>query len=316
MEISKGTLGAIVAVCLGAGATGAYLGSRTGTTISAPAQAAEAALPVEAPAAPTTQPSSPAPVVPIEQPSRAAAPVRQASMGRPVNPRIERPRAPEYEFSTAAGSTAPVDPPAPAPGANARTEVAPAIEVPVPIAPPEPRFEDLVVPAQSVIGLQLDSTVSSEQAQVEDVVVAHVTRDVRVAERVAIPAGARVQGFVTVAERGGRLRERARLGIRFTTVILSDGTRLPIDTEAVYREGDSAARESATKIGGGAIGGAIIGGILGGAKGAAIGSTIGAGAGTTAVMTGGRNPAAFGPTTPLTIRLEQPVTVAVERDHR
>src|SRR5918994_2368973 len=112
---------------------------------------------------------------------------------------------------------------------------------------------------------------------------ARVTRDVKVGDRVAIPAGARAQGEVTVVERGGRLRERARLGVRFTSIVLADGTRLPIETETIYREGDSPGGESAAKIGGGAIGGAIIGGILGGAKGAVIGGSVGAGAGTAAV---------------------------------
>ena len=174
-------------------------------------------------------------------------------------------------------------------------------------------FEELVVAAQSVIGLQMETAVTSERARLEDEVVARVTRDVKVGDRVVIPAGARAQGEVTLVERGGRVRERARLGVRFTSIVLADGTRLPIQTEAVFREGDPPGRESAAKIGGGAIGGAIIGGILGGAKGAAIGSTIGAGAGTAAVMTGGRNHATLASGAPLTVRLEEPVVITVER---
>jgi hypothetical protein len=172
---------------------------------------------------------------------------------------------------------------------------------------------DLVVSADSVIGLQLESAVSSERARVEDSVVAHVARDVRVGDRVAIPSGARVFGEVTIVERGGRMRDRARLGVRFTSVVLADGTRLPIRTETIFREGDSPAPGSAAKIGGGAVGGLIIGGILGGGKGAAIGGSIGAGAGTAAVMVGGRNHATLPAGSPLTVRLEEPVTVTVER---
>jgi hypothetical protein len=174
-------------------------------------------------------------------------------------------------------------------------------------------LEELVVSAQSVIGLQMESAVSSETARLEDEVVARVTRDVKVGDRVAIPSGARAQGSVTLVERGGRVRDRARLGVRFTSIVLADGTRVPIHTETVFREGDSPGRESAAKIGGGAIGGAIIGGILGGAKGAAIGSTVGAGAGTTAVMAGGRNAATLPAGSPITVRLEEPATITVER---
>jgi hypothetical protein len=181
------------------------------------------------------------------------------------------------------------------------------------VEPPAPLFEELVVAADSVIGLQLESPVSSDKAQVEDSVVARVTRDVKVGDRVAIPSGAKALGEVTLVERGGKMRERARLGVRFTSVVLADGTRLPLQTETIYREGDPPGRESAAKIGGGAIGGAIIGGILGGAKGAAIGGSIGAGAGTAAVVAGDRNHATLSAGTPLTVRIEDPVVVTVEK---
>jgi hypothetical protein len=179
--------------------------------------------------------------------------------------------------------------------------------------PPAPRFEELVVSADSVIGLEVETALTSERARVEDEVVAHVTRDVRVGDRVAIPAGARAIGEVTLVERGGKVRERARLGIRFTSIVLADGTRVPIESETIYREGDAPGRESTAKIGGGAIGGAIIGGILGGAKGAILGGTAGAGAGTAAVLAGGRNPATLPAGTPVTVRIEKPATVTVEK---
>jgi hypothetical protein len=181
------------------------------------------------------------------------------------------------------------------------------------IEPPAPTYEELVIAADSVIGLQLESPVTSERAQVEDSVVARVTREVRVGDRVAIPAGAKAYGEVTLVERGGKMRERARLGVRFNSVVLADGTRLPMSTETIYREGEPPGRESAAKIGGGAIGGAIIGGILGGAKGAAIGGSIGVGAGTAAVMAGDRNHATLSAGTPLTVRIEEPVVVTVEK---
>ncbi len=94
--------------------------------------------------------------------------------------------------------------------------------------------------------------------------------------------------------------------------MLVDGTRVWLDTETIYREGDAPSRESAAKIGGGAIGGAILGSIFGGAKGAAIGGSVGAGAGTAAVLAGGRNAATLPSGTPVTVRLTQPATVTVD----
>ena len=205
-----------------------------------------------------------------------------------------------------------VAPPPPAP-----EPVAPkAEERVVPPLPPEPRrpeFEEIVVSRDSVIGLQTEGRISSETAKVEDRVEARVTRDVRVADRIAIPAGSRAIGAVTLVERGGKFKERGRLGIRFHTLVFADGTRLPVNTETIYREGEAPSNDSAKKIGGGAVVGTILGGILGGAKGAAIGATAGAGAGTAAVATGDRSEAVLLPGTPLTVRLNQPVTITLER---
>jgi hypothetical protein len=182
-----------------------------------------------------------------------------------------------------------------------------------PPPPPAPEFIELVIPSDAVLGLQIERAVSSEVARVEDRVDARVTRDVRVNDRVAIPAGSVVQGSVSEVERGGKVKERARLAIRFHTVVLADGTRLPIKTDSVVREGTSPAKESAAKIGGAAAGGAILGAILGGGKGAVIGGAIGAAGGTTATMAGGRQPAVLPAGSTVSVRVQQPVSVSVEK---
>jgi hypothetical protein len=190
----------------------------------------------------------------------------------------------------------------------------PVQEPPHPVEPPRPTFDELVVARDSVIGLQLDTRVSSDTARVEDRVEAHVSRDVKVGDRVAIPAGAHVIGSVIQVTPGGKFKEQARLGIRFHTIVLGDGTKLPISTETIVRVGDAPGNGSAAKIGGGAVGGAILGAILGGAKGAAIGATAGAGAGTAAVTASDRSNVVLAAGTPLTPRMLSPVTVTVERD--
>ena len=321
MEISRAATGLLVAACVTAGAAGTYMVVRGSAPDAPPAVEAatpsnpatvesegvlpDTEVPAEAPA-----PVAPlAPVAPVPKPSAPARVTKPVPASRPSSP------APRPANTRVAANT---PPPAPAREETLATIPAPSIpeshsQPARPIEPPAPVLEELVVSAQSVIGLQMENAVSSDNARLEDEVVARVTRDVKVGDRVAIPSGARAQGSVTLVERGGKVRERARLGVRFTSIVLADGTRIPIHTEAVLREGDSPGRESAAKIGGGAIGGAIIGGILGGAKGAAIGSTVGAGAGTGAVMAGGRNHATLPAGTPLTVRLEDPATVTVER---
>jgi type IV secretory pathway VirB10-like protein len=217
---------------------------------------------------------------------------------------------PAAEKPVAGGNVSASAPPDPA--SVAPTAVEPVAPQPPP--PPQKTFEELVVSADSVIGLRIESTVSSEVAKVEDPVEARVTRDVRIGSEVAIPSGSRVLGSVILVERGGKMKNAARIGVRFHTLALSDGTRMPMHTEAIYREGKSPGQESAAKVGGAAVGGAILGAIIGGGKGAAIGGAVGAAGGTGVVMAGGRNPAVLASGTSLTVRLSQPVTIVVERE--
>jgi hypothetical protein len=175
------------------------------------------------------------------------------------------------------------------------------------------QWEDVVVPTESVLGLQLESSISTEHARVEDRVDARVTRDVRVGGRVAIPAGTHAIGSVVMIERGGRMRERARVGIRFNTLVFADASRVTISTDTVYREGESPANQSSAKIGGAAIGGAIIGAILGGGRGAAIGSGLGAAGGAAAAMNGDRLPVVLPTGTTLSVRTQAPISLTVEK---
>jgi type IV secretory pathway VirB10-like protein len=186
-------------------------------------------------------------------------------------------------------------------------------EAPRPPEIPQKTFEELVVAADSVIGLQAETTVTSERARVEDRVEARVTRDVRVHDMVAIPAGSRALGSVVSVERGGKFKERARLGIRFNTLVLADGTRMPISTDTIYREGDAPGKDSTSKMTGAAVGGAILGAIIGGGKGAAIGGAVGAGAGAGAVMAADRSQATLHSGEPITVRILAPVTVTIEQ---
>jgi hypothetical protein len=315
MEITKAALGLVAGVGIVAGAAGAFVATHVGTPAQGAQPAVEAVEPLErlvvAPAEPvatdllaTAQPRAAARPEAVRRPAPASSPRTRANDRTSTSAPAQAPTDAVAKAEVPAPQAAPVAP-VPEPLADREPDIVAAVEV--------PRYEDLVLPAQSVIGIQLERAVTSETAQVEDEVIARVTRDVRVGDRVVIPAGSRATGFVTLVERGGRLKDRARLGFRFGSVTLADGTRVPIVTEAIYREGESPRNESAAKIGGGAIGGAVLGGILGGAKGAAIGGSIGAGAGSAAVYAGGRNAASLPAGSPITVRLENPATVTVER---
>jgi len=182
-----------------------------------------------------------------------------------------------------------------------------------PPAPKVPQFEEVVLPASSVIGLEVDTALSSEKARVEDRVDARVSRDVMSEGHVVIPAGSRVIGSVTMVERGGKVKTPARLGVRFHTLVLADGREVPLRTEPIYRDGEAPGPDSARKIGGAAVGGAILGAILGGGKGAAIGGAAGAAGGGAIVMAGDRSAATLAPGAVVNVHLSAPVTLEVEK---
>ena len=327
---------ALAVACIGAAAGGGYLASRQNAVpvpasaqaqpqgvvapaalappAAQPVQETEAAVAAEAPARPT-----PAPATKTQSAKRAEAAPR-ASAATPARSAAARqdppPLASSWPSSAASQPPAPPTPPPaqdPQPAPHAEDHATPQ-EPARTFEPPAKTFEELVVSTQTVIGLSTETKLSSETAHVEDRVDAKVTRDVKVGDRIAIPAGARAIGSVTQVERGGKFKERATLGIRFHTLVLADGTRLPISTETIYRYGEAPGNSSAAKVGGGAVGGAIIGAILGGAKGAAIGATAGAGGGTAAVMAGDRSNATLPAGTPMTVRILQPVTVTTEKN--
>jgi len=312
--------------CVAAAAGGGYLASRDNAANrpavssgpSAVVTPADQPLTSSEPAPDVAAHNLPAPAPPAPS-SRTVAPTpKPAQTSRPSGPSPSTQKstahaeqtAPAPEHPSNAGAQVPPAPIDPLP--SARIDEHP-FEVPKAPEPVVPTLEELTVSADSVIGVQMETPLSSEHARIEDRVEARVVRDVRVGGRVAIPAGSRALGSVVVVERGGKMRDRARLGIRFHTLALADGTRLPITTETIYRYGDAPGNSSAAKIGGGAVAGAILGAIIGGGKGAAIGAATGAGGGGAAVMASDRSEAEFPAGAEVTARIVAPVTVAVDR---
>jgi type IV secretory pathway VirB10-like protein len=274
--------------------------SETEAIVSPPTKPQVEAAPAETPSksGPAREtPKAPAPALHREAPispapkSRPAAPVAQASQPvTPEKPAASTPPAPRVD---------PVQEPIHAPD--------------LPPAPRVPQYQEVVLPSASVIGLEIETALSSERARVEDRVDAKVTRDVMADGHVAIPAGSRVIGSVTLVERGGKVKTPGRLGVRFHTLVLTDGHEVSLHTEPIYREGESPASDSARKIGGAAVGGAILGAIIGGGKGAMIGGATGAAGGSAIVMAGDRNAATLNPGAVVNARLSAPVTLEVEK---
>jgi hypothetical protein len=192
---------------------------------------------------------------------------------------------------------------APAPSAPATSSyAAPATQ------PSAPGTNAITIPAGTSVLVRMIDSVDSSTNQVGDPFQASLESPLVVGDTVVAPKGADVYGKLAQVKSSGQLSGSAQLTLELTGIRIN-GQRIPIDSTDYDVAGASRGKQSAERIGGGAVLGAVIGAIAGGGKGAAVGAAVGGGAGTAAqVLTHGpkvRIPSE----TLLEFKLQQPVTV-------
>lgn len=165
----------------------------------------------------------------------------------------------------------------------------------------------ITIPGETVLHVTLDQSLSSDQSRSGDHFEATLSQPIVFDDKIVIPQGTHVQGFVVDARPSGRLRGRARLQLALQSIEL-DGKTYQITTSSALRQGGSHKKRNWAWIAGGGGGGALIGAIAGGGKGALIGGPVGAGAGTAVAFMTGKKDIHLGPETPLTFRLAEPLT--------
>ena len=213
--------------------------------------------------------------------------------------------APTPEASADAGST---HDPTPAPS---RHLDAPHAETTRPASEAtRPTYREVTIPAGTLLPIVLDTAVASDTSSVEDQVRAHLRRAVPVAGAEALPAGTSLDGVVVAAERPGKVKGRARVAFRLTSLRLHD-ERVDVRTSIVSRRAPATKKQDAAKIGIPAAGGAVVGAIIGGKKGAAIGGAAGGGAGTAVVLSTRGKEIRLPAGSTFSVRLLEPVTVRV-----
>ena len=176
--------------------------------------------------------------------------------------------------------------------------------------PARAAYRDVTIPAGTTLPLALTSGIASDTSAVEDVVTAELTRAVSSDGREVLPAGTRLTGSVTDVDDSGRVKGRAMIAFRFTSLRTGD-EQYDVQTAPVSRTAEATKGEDATKIGIGAGAGAVIGGILGGGDGAAKGAIVGGGAGTGVVLATKGKEVRLGPGASATTELTAPLTVRV-----
>lgn len=178
------------------------------------------------------------------------------------------------------------------------------------------------LPSDTVISVQMSTTLSSRTARVGDKFIATVTVPVYVNGQTVIPAGSTVEGRVTQVTPAKRMNRSGTIGIDFDDILFPNGgriglvgnltsadpeTRRHIDDES--RVSGQSNNRPAVFIGGGGAIGAVLGGIAGGGKGAVLGGVAGAGAGVAGVLLAKGEEAQVPAGTPFGVQLKQSLVI-------
>ena len=190
-----------------------------------------------------------------------------------------------------------------------------------PAPPPEAVWTDMVaavpvereitIPAGTILRLRPARSFGSDISRIEQPVTARLATAVLVNGHTALPAGSTAYGVITEARRAGKVKGRARVGVRFTQIAPHNGQRYSMHTRSWVAVAPATKKKDAMTIGIPAAGGAAIGAIVGGKKGAAIGAAAGGGGGTAVVLTTRGKEVRVGRGATLAVRLSEPLTVAV-----
>ena len=268
---------ALAMVCIGAAAGGGYLARRqalpattatlddTTRELAEPAKAVQETEAVVTPPADLTTPAETTTPPPAPAPRRAAPRPVQNSKTRSARASD----APALNSTWPTGSNTTTQPPSAPADTSASNTPAPVESRPtftelMPAPAPQPTFEELVVSADSVVGLQPE-TGSAANARRRGRVEARVVRDVRVGGRwlfrpVHAPPGPSISWNAAVSS---RIATALGSGFRRWSWPMAHGCRSPprrsIATATPLVTGRRPDRQAA-------VAGAIIGGIIGGGR--------------------------------------------------
>jgi hypothetical protein len=208
---------------------------------------------------------------------------------------------------TPAPATTPPD--VPAPQVPDTQVVAPPTPIPTPtLPPPPPRQVD--IPANITMTIRMIDTVDSSVNQAGEIFHASLDSPIVVDNQVAVPAGADVYVRLANASSAGHMAGRSELRLELVKLEFQ-GQSYPLVSGTYSLAGSSRGKDTAKKVGTGAVLGTIIGAIAGGGKGAAIGAAAGAGAGGVYQASTSGKQVKIPSETKLDFQLEQPITVTV-----
>ncbi|HEX7285899.1 MAG TPA: hypothetical protein VF532_06935 [Candidatus Angelobacter sp.] len=219
-------------------------------------------------------------------------------------------------------NSAPAAPTAAPPEANPQAQA--ATNAPAPTATGS--LKQLTVPAGTEVLLQLKNGIDTKNARVGDGVYCQTTFPVVIDNVIAIPSGTYVKGEIVQLQRAGKIKGRAEVLFRFTSMIYPSGytvdmpgtihhdsgsANTTVDDEGKIKADSQKGKDATTVakgVGVGAAGGGILTGTHAGVlRGAGIGALAGL---ATVLLTRGQD-VRIEPGTAIKMLLDRPLTVDV-----
>ncbi len=215
--------------------------------------------------------------------------------------------APTDAMTSAAPAPAPADKPAPGPskksskaskshsagspnsGSDSNSQMASnttppttAASAPVdntpPPPPPPPPPKKFIIDQGTQLTVRLVDPIDSEKNQTGDTFHATLNAPLTSDGEEAVPAGVEITGHLVDVKSASRFAGQSTVVLQLDS--LKSGSRTySLQTDQYAKKGSSRGKNTAEKVGGGAVVGSIIGALAGGGKGAAIGAAAGAGVG-------------------------------------
>ncbi len=195
------------------------------------------------------------------------------------------------------------------PAGNAMTPP-PADNAPAaaPAPPPPPAPKKFIIDQGTQITVRLVDPIDSEKNQTGDTFHATLNAPLTSDGEEAVPAGVELTGHLVDVKSASKFAGKSVVVLQLDS-LTSGGRKYSLQTDQYRKETASRGKNTAEKVGGGAIVGGIIGALAGGGKGAAIGAAAGAGVGGGVQAASKSQQIKLASETVLSFTLQAPITV-------
>ena len=219
-------------------------------------------------ATPPAQSASPAEAIAEQKPEAET----KSAKGRAPR-RSHSPRNSDQDSTSAGPSQTAANTPPPQ---NIDPTPAPVANTPAPAPPPPPK--KFIIDQGTQLPIRLVDAIDSEKNQTGETFHATLNAPLTSDGEEAVPAGADIAGHLVSVKSAGKFAGQSEVVLQLDALSFG-GKTYNLSTDQYKKTGSSRGKNTAEKVGGGAVIGGIIGALAGGGKGAAIGAAAGAGVG-------------------------------------